>query len=181
MEKYDERLQKMKDMERGISGDGGDDMEPDTATESEDESALPPPSKKQMLKFGRTIEGTATVVEVRARYLLHDMRRAEPAAPPCLRCFLRNCVPAGGGAGHGRRGSCLSLLNPPARPSAAGPAGSPSPSISLSLAPLSPPPLPRALRLNGGVYTTGFLPPTLCSTRTHTHTHITPDPTPGRQ
>ena len=155
-------------------------MEPDTATESEDESALPPPSKKQMLKFGRTIEGTATVVEVRARYLLHDMRRAEPAAPPRLRCFLRNCVPAGGGAGHGRRGSCINLLNPAARPPAAGPAGPPSPFLSPSLAPQPALPSPSPARC---VSVAEFSSATNSLLHTHTHAHPThpPHPTPGRR
>ena len=62
MEKYDERLQLMKDMERGISGDG-DEESVDTDSDEEADAGAAKPSK-QLFKFGRAKEGTATVVEV---------------------------------------------------------------------------------------------------------------------
>ena len=67
MEKYDERLKLMKDMESGIVG-GGDD--PDDSGDDSDfgdgdeESGKLAQPRKQTLKFGRAKEGTATVVEV---------------------------------------------------------------------------------------------------------------------
>ena len=62
MDRYEERLQQMKEMQTGVVGRGDvDDGELDSDCERDE---FQPQPKKQMLKFGRAKEGTATVVEV---------------------------------------------------------------------------------------------------------------------
>ncbi len=63
MDNYEDRLQLMKEMQMGIVENGGEDDDAELETDSEAEDMQPQP-KKQMLKFGKVKEGTATVVEV---------------------------------------------------------------------------------------------------------------------
>jgi hypothetical protein len=63
MDNYEDRLQLMKEMQMGIVENGGEDDDAELETDSEAEDKQPQP-KKQMLKFGKVKEGTATVVEV---------------------------------------------------------------------------------------------------------------------
>ena len=90
MEKYDDRLQLMKNMERGISGDG-DEESVDTDSDEDGDTAGTAKPSKQLFKFGRAKEGTATIVEVcamlLAKTLLAAHRAVQNPVPTLLSCL----------------------------------------------------------------------------------------------
>ena len=89
MDKYEARLKTMQDIQNGGDGDGEgeEDSDADLSSEDEDAHTKPGPSpahQKEVIKFGRAQEGTATTVEVKRLARVSNVAVVGKPAPRLL-------------------------------------------------------------------------------------------------